>query len=58
MLITTTVTISFEVPKDSNELTNFIEHENMEEWEEHTAGPYITYTRIKKTYDVPHIGYF
>ena len=57
MLVTTTVVISFEVPKDSDELTNFIDYHNMEEWEEYIAGPYITYTRKTKTYDIPHITY-
>lgn len=58
MLVTTTVVISFEVPKDSNELNDFIDHHNMEEWEEHTAGPYITYTRKTKTYNISCITYF
>ena len=58
MLVTTTTVVSFEVPKDSDELTKFVEHENMSEWYEHFVGPYITYTRKVKTYEIPQITYF
>ena len=57
MLVTMVTTVSFEMPKDYDALMEFRTHENMESWEEHTAGPYITYTRKTKTYDIPHITY-
>ena len=44
MLVTMVTTVSFEMPKDYDALMEFRAHENTESWEEHTAGPYITYT--------------
>ena len=44
MLVTMVTTVSFEMPKDYDALMEFRTHENMESWEEHTAGPYITFT--------------
>ena len=49
MLVTMVTTVSFEMPKDYDALMEFRTHENMESWEEHTAGPYITFTTKPRT---------
>jgi len=58
MLVTKTITVSFEVPKDNDDLFKFREHEDLSEWEEHTAGPYVTYTMQMKTYEISNLTYF
>ena len=57
MLVTKTIAVSFEVPKDNDDLFTFREHEDLSEWEEIIAGPYITYTMYPMTYEISNLKY-
>lgn len=58
MLVTKTIAVSFEVPKDNDDLSAFRGHEDLSEWEEIIAGPYVTYTmKQPMTYEISNLKY-
>ena len=57
MLVTKTIVVSFEVPKDNDDLSAFRGHEDLSEWEKNIAGPYVTYTMKPMTYEVSNLKY-
>ena len=57
MLVTKTISVSIEVPKDNDDLFAFREHEDLSEWEEIIAGPYVTYTMEPMIYEVSNLKY-